>query len=46
MFNESSGLVRIWVNLINAGSYTVEQVPNISNLVSVVKNIIEGGETA
>lgn len=44
MFNENSGLVRIWVNLVQAGTYTDAQVPPISNLQGVVKNVLEGGE--
>ena len=44
MFNENSGLVKAWVNLICQGAYTVEQVPNLSNLKEVVASILEGGE--
>lgn len=44
MFNEKSGLVRIWVNLVRAGTYTDAQVPAISNLQEVVKNVLRGGE--
>jgi hypothetical protein len=44
MFNKDSGLVKAWVNLIRQGSYTLEQVPNLSNLREVVAAILEGGE--
>jgi hypothetical protein len=46
MFNENSGLVKAWVNLINQGAYTLEQVPNLSNLREVVASLVEGGEKA
>lgn len=32
MFNEKSFIVKTWVNLVNEGTYTREQVPDISNL--------------
>lgn len=32
MFNEKSFIVQTWVNLVNEGTYTREQVPDISNL--------------
>lgn len=40
MFNENSGLVKVWVNLVMAGIYTIEQVPNLSNLREVVTLVI------
>jgi len=40
MFNENSGLVKVWVSLIQAGSYTFEQVPNLSNLREVVATLL------
>lgn len=36
MFNENSGLVKIWLRLIQNGSHTIDDVPNISNLREVV----------
>ena len=36
MFNENSGLVKIWVRLIQNGERTFEEVPNISNLREIV----------
>lgn len=44
MFNKDSGLVKVWVNLIKQGVYTIEQVPNLSNLREVVASVLEGGE--
>ncbi len=40
MFNKNSGLVRVWVSLILAGIYTLEQVPKLSNLKEVVTEVI------
>ena len=44
MFNKDSGLVKAWVNLSKQGAYTIEQVPNLSNLREVVASVLEGGE--
>lgn len=41
MFNENSGLVKIWVRNIREGNYTREQVPNISNLRTVVYTLLD-----
>lgn len=40
MFNENSGLVKVWVSLVLAGTYTLEQVPELSNLRAVVTQVI------
>lgn len=40
MFNKNSGLVKVWVSLIMAGAYTLEQVPTLSNLKEVVTEVI------
>lgn len=32
MFNQDSQLVKIWVTLVLAGSYTFSQVPELFNL--------------
>jgi len=40
MFNENSGLVQVWLRLIKSGTYTIEQVPNISNLREVINRIL------
>jgi hypothetical protein len=44
MFDRNSGLVKTWVNLVQQGAYTVDQVPNLSNLREVVISVLEGGE--
>ncbi|WP_267240221.1 hypothetical protein [Thermaerobacillus caldiproteolyticus] len=40
MFNENSGLVKVWVSLVLAGTYTIDQVPQLSNLKEVVTSVI------
>ena len=46
MFNKNSGLVKVWVELIEGGQYTVNDVPNLSNLREVVESALseKGGE--
>lgn len=46
MFNKNSGLVKVWVELIEGGQYTVDNVPNLANLREVVASVIseKGGE--
>ena len=44
MFNQQSGLVKIWVNLVKNGVYSLAQVPVISNLKDVVTLVV--GELA
>ena len=41
MFNENSQLVKTWVRLVKAGTYTREQVPNLSNLKEVVGTVLD-----
>lgn len=45
MFNENSGLAKTWANLVKQGLYTLDQVPNLSNLREVVQKMVEGGES-
>jgi hypothetical protein len=40
MFNENSGLVKVWVSLVLSGTYTLDQVPNLSNLREVVTQVV------
>lgn len=40
MFNEDSVIVKTWVSLVLAGTYTQEQVPNLGNLQEVVKKVL------
>ncbi|NMC35258.1 MAG: hypothetical protein GYA36_22795 [Veillonellaceae bacterium] len=41
MFTEESGLVKTWVRLIEQKVYTIEDVPMLSNLKEMVKNVLE-----
>ena len=40
-FTKDSGLVMTWVSLVLCGVFTVEQVPNLFNLRTVVREIVE-----
>lgn len=40
MFNEDSGLVKAWVNLIRQGVKTIDEVPTLSNLREVVIKVL------
>ena len=40
MFNESSGIVQVWVNLIRQEIYTVSQIPNLSNLREMIMFVL------
>lgn len=40
MFNEQSGLVQVWVRLIKDGKRTLAEVPNLSNLKTIVESLI------
>lgn len=42
MFNKDSGLVKIWVRLLSSKDslYTIDNVPNISNLKEIVLSLI------
>lgn len=40
MFNENSGLVKVWVSLVLSGTYTLDQAPQLSNLKEVVTSVI------
>lgn len=40
MFNENSGLVKVWVSLVLNGTYTLDQVPELSNLKEVVTQVV------
>lgn len=39
-FTKDSGLVKTWISLILCGVFTLEQVPNLFNLKSVVSEVI------
>lgn len=39
-FTRKSALVKTWVSLVMMGMYTVDDVPNLFNLKSVVQEVI------
>ncbi len=40
MFNENSGLVKVWIRQIEEGKQTIEAVPALGNLKEIVAAII------
>lgn len=40
-FNKESGLVNVWVKLVQNGTYTRDQVPKMFNLQEVVEEILD-----
>lgn len=43
MFNEKSIVVRVWINNVNEGLYTKDEVPNLSNLREIVLSVLGSG---
>lgn len=41
MFTKNSQLVKTWVRLIKAGKYEITDVPEISNIKKMVKEVLE-----
>lgn len=41
MFNQDSGLVKMWVEAVHTGDKTREQVPNLSNLRVIVYGVLD-----
>ncbi|MFG3612364.1 hypothetical protein [Rummeliibacillus stabekisii] len=41
-FSKDSALVKVWVGLVMAGTYQLEQVPPLSNLKVVVTEVVNG----
>lgn len=39
-FTKDSGLVKVWVSLVMAGTYMIEQVPQLYNLKTVVTEVV------
>lgn len=39
-FTKNSGLVKTWVSLVLCGAYTVDQVPKLFNLRTIVAEIV------
>lgn len=44
-FTKNSALVKVWVGLVLAGTYKLEQVPALSNLKVVVTEVVTGTTT-
>lgn len=42
VFTPNSGLVKVWVSLVLAGTYTLDQVPALYNLKVVVEEVVNG----
>ena len=42
VFSEKSVVVQVWVDAIKRGDKELEDVPELSNLVSIVTKIIKG----
>lgn len=40
-FNKDSGLVTVWVNMVQSGTYTRDQVPKMFNLQEVVAEVLD-----
>lgn len=43
-FTKESGLVKIWVQLVQKGTYTRDQVPAMYNLREVVCEILDAAD--
>ncbi|MFD1176893.1 hypothetical protein ACFQ3W_11355 [Paenibacillus puldeungensis] len=41
-YTKDSGLVKVWVGLLLSGAYTLDQVPNLFNLKTVVAEVVNG----
>lgn len=44
MFTKDSVIVQTWAKAVRNGNKELSEVPNLSNLVAVVTEIVEGGE--
>jgi len=40
VFTKESGLVKVWVSLVLAGTYRLDQVPELYNLRDVVTEVV------
>lgn len=40
-FDKNSGLVIVWVNMVQSGTYTRDQVPKMFNLREVVAEVLD-----
>lgn len=44
MFTKDSVVANVWADAVKKGDKQLEEVPDLSNLVAVVTEIVEGGE--
>ncbi len=44
MFTRNSVVVKVWTNAVLKGDKTIDEVPNLSNLIDVVTILVEEGE--
>lgn len=44
MFNKDSALVQVWVRLIKNQTYTINDIPNLSNLKEIVTMLLSQSE--
>lgn len=42
MFTIDSALVKLWAKYVENGTYTMDQVPNLSNLREMVFAVLDG----
>lgn len=40
-FNKENGLVKLWVKMVQGGTYTRDQVPKMFNLQEVVADVLD-----
>lgn len=40
-FNKESGLVKVWVNMVQIGTYSRDQVPKMYNLQEIVGEVLD-----
>lgn len=40
-FNKESGLVKVWVNMVQSGTYSRDQVPKMYNLQEIVGEVLD-----
>lgn len=40
-FNKENGLVKLWVKMVQDGTYTRDQVPKMFNLQEVVADVLD-----
>lgn len=40
-FNKESGLVKLWVKMVQDGTYTRDRVPKMFNLQEVVADVLD-----